>query len=70
METQAFAQDLLDRLPSTNGASRLSHNQLRERQVRSRTLFSTSFESLSGARSALTAASVAQDWAAVASPSW
>lgn len=34
-ETELFAQDLLDRLPSTNGAARLSQNQLRERQVES-----------------------------------
>ncbi len=32
-ETELFAQDLLDRLPSTNGSARPSQNQLRERQV-------------------------------------
>ena len=32
-ETERFAQDLIDRLPSTNGSARLSQNQQRERQV-------------------------------------
>ena len=32
-ETELFAQDLLDRLPSTNGSARPSQTQLQERQV-------------------------------------
>ena len=32
-ETERFAQDLIDRMPSSNGAASLSQNQVRERQA-------------------------------------
>ena len=64
-ETQAFAQDLLDRLPSTNGASRLSQNQLRERQVCCHPLSSVSFDILTGHQVLSQPARIAQKRAAV-----
>ena len=64
-ETQAFAQDLLDRLPSTNGASRLSQNQLRERQVCCHPLSSVSLDILTGHQVLCQPARIAQKQAAV-----
>ena len=32
-ETERFAQDLIDKMPSSNGAASLSQNQVRERQA-------------------------------------
>lgn len=46
-ETEQFAQDLLARIPSTNGASRMSQNQVRERQAAALAQRNTSYAMLS-----------------------